>query len=297
MTGAGRLQRTASAVLVWALLVAAMGVVIALLWTDRRSPIAAAPRPLPTPVPTFSAPAPPAATAPTVEPAATTPPTAVAGAQVAPEPADPANDTGGDSAPTTPASAEPSTPLAAAGEVTAPAVAVSCRADLALEDSPDAPYSFLCLAGAAPISWPNSTIRLFTSNLTPAQTIALPVALAQWQSQAHFDVTLVNTADAANVVLTSAALSNNEDGYTSMHYVCEATCSYDHADVRLTSTAELTKSSWIATILHELGHVAGLNHVARHSEVMYPQIDSNAPVSYGSGDLAGFRALEAVRAA
>jgi hypothetical protein len=107
---------------------------------------------------------------------------------------------------------------------------------------------------------------------------------------------MVTSASAANVVLTSAALSNNEDGYTSMHYVCVATCSYDHADVRLTSTAQLTKTSWIATILHEFGHVAGLNHVARHSEVMYPEIDSSAPAVYGSGDVAGFRALEAVRA-
>jgi predicted Zn-dependent protease len=67
--------------------------------------------------------------------------------------------------------------------------------------------------------------------------------------------------------------------------------------VRLTSTTQLTKTSWIATILHELGHVAGLNHVARRSEVMYPEIDAGSPVAYGSGDLAGFGALQAVRSA
>jgi len=172
-----------------------------------------------------------------------------------------------------------------------------CSPDLALDASPDAPFSFLCTTGATPVSWPTSSIRLFTSNLSAPQMLALPVALAQWRSQAHFDVTMVSSESDANVVLTSAALSNNEDGYTSMHYVCADTCAYDRADVRLASNAQLTKTSWSTTILHELGHVAGLNHVARHSEVMYPEINATAPVVYGSGDLAGFQALEAVRSA
>ena len=289
MTGAGRLQRTVSAVLVWALLVAAVGVVVALLWHQTPRPSAAprsrSPSTIPAAVPRVETPEP----APASQPAATTPLTAVAPARVAPEPsAEPEPSENSDPTP-------PGPPTTVAGSVSAPAVAVSCHADLALQDSPDAPYSFLCTSGTTPVSWPDNTIRLFTTGLTPAQNLALPVALAQWQSQAHFQVTIVNTAEAANVVVTSAALSNNEDGYTSMHYVCEAACAYDHADVRLTSSAQLTKTSWVTTILHELGHVAGLNHVARHSEVMYPQIESNAPVAYGSGDVAGFRALEAGR--
>jgi hypothetical protein len=287
MTGAGRLRRTVSAVLVWALIVAAIGTLLALRG-DHGSPTATAPATSRgTATATTATPAP--AVHPAPEPAGATPPTAVAPALVAQEPSD-ATD-----APTVADAPSAGPPTTVGGQVGAPAVSASCRPDLALSASPDAPFSFLCMAGAKPLSWPNNTIRLFSSNLTPAQNVALPLALAQWQSQAHFDVTLVTSATAANVVLTSAALSNDEDGYTSMHYVCEATCSYDHADVRLTSTAQLTKTSWIATILHELGHVAGLNHVARHSEVMYPEIDPNAPVAYGSGDVSGFRALEAVR--
>ncbi|HEX4821936.1 MAG TPA: matrixin family metalloprotease [Acidimicrobiales bacterium] len=283
MTGAGRLRRTASAVLVWAVLVALVALFLTLRGDGAHRPTAIAPaQPHDSPATTVDAPH--------VAPAPTTPPTAVAPARVAPEPS-----------PEPEPSAPPPTAVApsttSAGMVSAPALAATCSPDLALEASPDAPYSFLCTTGTTPISWPNSTIRLFTSNLTAAQTTALPIALAQWQSQAHFDVTIVSAQAQANVVLTSAALSNNEDGYTSMHYVCAATCAYDHADVRLTSTAQLTKTSWITTILHELGHVAGLNHVARHSEVMYPEINTNAPVTYGSGDLAGFHVLEATRSA
>jgi hypothetical protein len=283
MTGAGRLRRTAGAVLVFALLVAAAGTVIALQRDHHRDPSAAAPARSPAATTTAPAPAVP-------EPPSAPAPTAVAGAHLAPA-TSAAPDSG--EAPSPPPSELPRI----AGEVTAPAVAVSCRPDLALAASPDAPFSFLCTAGTTPVSWPNDTIRLFTSGLTPAQTAALPAAVAQWQSQARFDVTLVTSVSDANVVLTNAALSNNEDGYTSMHYMCEARCAYDHADVRLTSTAQLTKASWIATILHELGHVAGLNHVTRISEVMYPEIDAGSPVVYGSGDLAGFRELQAVRSA
>src|SRR3954454_20909471 len=259
MTGAGRLRRTVSAVLVWALIVAAIGTLLALQGDHGPAPTATAPPQSPSTA-TATADAPNPTVPPAPDPAATTPPTAVAPALVAAEPSD---QTGAATVAGAPPAAPPTT---IGGEVGAPALSASCRPDLALSASPDAPFSFLCTTGATPLSWPNNTIRLFSSNLTPAQNLALPVALAQWQSTAHFDVTMVPSASAANVVLTSAALSNNEDGYTSMHYVCAATCSYDRADVRLTSTAQLTKTSWIATILHELGHVAGLNHVARHSE-------------------------------
>ena len=179
--------------------------------------------------------------------------------------------------------------------MSAPAVAVVCHPDLSLEHAADAPYSFLCMRGTTPISWPSDAIRLYTEGLTPPQTAALSIALAQWQQRARFTVTRVDAAAAADVVMTGAELANDEDGYTSLHYVCTSTCAYDHADVQLASNTALTKTTWIATILHELGHVAGLNHVARHSEVMYPEIDAESPAVYGAGDLAGFEELTKVR--
>jgi hypothetical protein len=42
-------------------------------------------------------------------------------------------------------------------------------------------------------------------------------------------------------------------------------------------------------LMHELGHVVGLGHVASESEAMYPSVRGIA--QYGSGDLAGFAAV------
>lgn len=42
-------------------------------------------------------------------------------------------------------------------------------------------------------------------------------------------------------------------------------------------------------LMHELGHVVGLGHVASTSEAMYPSVRGIA--AYGSGDLAGFAAV------
>ena len=273
--------------LMWAVVVGVLGIAHV---------IGASPRsePRPVAVPATTAPRPAAAPSSTVvvfgSPPPTVSPSAGAGAGSRPAPSE--SPSGSATAP----EAAPSPPVAA-GNVSAPALAVSCHPDVSLAASPDAPYSFLCLRGTTPISWPSDSIRLFTAGLTPQQTAALPVALAQWQQQARFTVTRVDSAAAANVVMIGATLTSNEDGYTSMHYVCAANCAFDHADVRLASNVTLTKTSWVATILHELGHVAGLNHVARHSEVMYPEIDAESPVTYGSGDLAGLQALEKVRPA
>ena len=287
-----RTRRRARAIVVWAMLEIALGVVGLLVKADRRSPHAESPPPTATRA---------AATSPstTVVVTGTSAPPASAAAPAVP--AGPAAGAASDAGPTNPGAAEPAAepatvpPPSSSGTVAAPAIAVACHPDLSLEASPDAPFNFLCLRGTTPVSWATDSIRLFTTGLTPAQTAALPVALAQWERDARFTVSLVSAPAQANVVMTGVALTNNEDGYTSMHYICTSTCVYDHADVRLAADAELTKTSWVATILHELGHVAGLNHVARHSEVMYPQIDGESPASYGSGDLAGFQALEAVR--
>ena len=289
----GRLDRThrrARAVLLWAVLEVALAVIGLLVKADRDAP---APRPA------AGAAARPAASAPstTVVVTGTPPPSSAPAAPTTAPPAgrDASSDPG--AAASAPAPPPTTAPVPTDGVVSAPAVAVSCHPDVSLEASPDAPYSFLCTRGTTPISWPSDSIRLFTQGLTPAQTAALPLAIAQWESNGRFNVALVNALADANVVMTGAPLDSNEDGYTSMHYVCAAKCVYDHADVQLATNAELTKTSWVSTILHELGHVAGLNHVARHSEVMYPEIDADSPAAYGSGDLAGLQELQKVRSA
>jgi hypothetical protein len=44
-------------------------------------------------------------------------------------------------------------------------------------------------------------------------------------------------------------------------------------------------------LMHELGHVMGLNHVSKSSQVMYPTIRRHSVSAYASGDRAGLRRL------
>jgi hypothetical protein len=44
-------------------------------------------------------------------------------------------------------------------------------------------------------------------------------------------------------------------------------------------------------LLHELGHVVGLNHVTSRKQVMYPTIQTSGSSTYSAGDRAGLRKL------
>jgi hypothetical protein len=173
---------------------------------------------------------------------------------------------------------------------------VICNSDLRLAESPDAPYNFFCLQGGVPLTWRNDDIRLYTTGLTPEQTSALQVALPQWEARGRFTVTMAASADNANLTISPGVLENSEDGYAAVHYACEAICAFDHVDVQLSSTRKLTKPLWITTILHELGHAAGLNHVRRSTQIMYPELGLRSPVAYGAGDVAGLQELARRRA-
>jgi hypothetical protein len=48
-----------------------------------------------------------------------------------------------------------------------------------------------------------------------------------------------------------------------------------------------------ALLLHELGHVVGINHTGDASQVMYPTLRSSTLGSFGAGDLAGLKAVGA----
>jgi hypothetical protein len=48
--------------------------------------------------------------------------------------------------------------------------------------------------------------------------------------------------------------------------------------------------TWGKVVLHELGHVLGLDHVVDPAQVMHPSLVSS-PAAWGAGDLAGLRLL------
>jgi predicted Zn-dependent protease len=151
------------------------------------------------------------------------------------------------------------------------------------------------MRGGVPVTWPNDRISLYTSGLTPEQSSALEVALPQWEAQGRFTVTTVDLPANANLTISSKGFNNGEDGRALVHYVCLTTCAFDHVDIQLSSAPELTKPLWVTTILHELGHAAGLNHVSRKTQVMYPELDLLSPIAYADGDLAGLQELARIR--
>lgn len=211
-----------------------------------------------------------------------------------------------------PAGAAPST--GKGGSVTSPsgapggpapsgaAAPVSCRTDLPLAQSPDAPYSFLCTQGGVPLSWSTNHLVIYKSGLSLLQGTSLTVAIVDFQLVSHFQVSFTTVPADANVTITTAPLGVGqpgyvEDGYTTVSYRCAPRCSYYSAAVELSSTAQLLQTDWISTLLHELGHVAGLNHVSRQGQVMYPYLTALSPVVYASGDSEGLSVLASERGA
>ena len=179
---------------------------------------------------------------------------------------------------------------------------VQCQTNLPLAQAPDAPYDFLCQQGGVAVTWSTNHIVIWTSGLTLLQSSSLAVALVQWELDARFTVSFTSVRADANVVITGAPLASGspgyvEDGYTTVSYRCAPRCAYDSAAVELSTSAQLLQTDWISTILHELGHVAGLNHVSRPGEVMYPYLTALSPALYATGDVAGLSVLAAERGA
>lgn len=109
-----------------------------------------------------------------------------------------------------------------------------------------------------------------------------PVLIA-WAPVAETDVSM---SDSDRAVAIPVAVGNSaHDVFVSGQIVL-------NADKKLPSGFGDRHASWGATVLHELGHLVGLDHVEDPRELMfaYPGF---GPVEFGPGDLAGLAAVGA----
>ena len=60
-----------------------------------------------------------------------------------------------------------------------------------------------------------------------------------------------------------------------------------------TAVKRLSASQKRTLYLHELGHVMGLQHTSKRSQLMYPSLNSSTPSHFAAGDRAGAHAARA----
>jgi hypothetical protein len=189
-------------------------------------------------------------------------------------------------------------PVAAQGR-TASATGASARAYPGLVTCPDtsvpssSPYAWQCKhADGTPVRWSTNAITVWVNGLTPTQTIALLAAEAQWTPHTEISFVPAPSASAAQVVITEVEnldalpdLGPNvvEYAVTEVH---QTGGYYDHATMQVANVPFLDADTWLDTLLHELGHVAGLSHVLAPDQIMR-RVVGLPQTSYGDGDIAG----------
>jgi hypothetical protein len=155
------------------------------------------------------------------------------------------------------------------------------------------PYAWQCThADGTPVRWSTNAITVWVDGLTPTQTTALVAAEAQWTPHTEISFVPAPSASAAQVVITEVEsldalpdLGPNvvEYAVTEVH---QTGGYYDHATMQVANAPFLDADTWLDTLLHELGHVAGLAHVLSPDQIMR-RVVGLPQTSYGDGDIAG----------
>jgi hypothetical protein len=154
-------------------------------------------------------------------------------------------------------------------------------------------YAFECThADGSPVRWSSNTIKVWADGLTPMQTAALEQAEGEWSPHTGIVLVPAPSASAAQVLLTEVPTLDAlpdlgsdvvEYAVTDVH---QTGGYYDRATVQVANAALLDAATWVDTMLHELGHVAGLAHVVDTNQIMR-RVVGVPQTSYGDGDVAG----------
>ena len=154
------------------------------------------------------------------------------------------------------------------------------------------PYVWECShADGTPVRWRTATITMWTDGLSAQQMTALRAAQSQWTQHTGISLVPASSSSSAQLLLTEVPTLDVlpdlgadvvEYAVTDVH---QTGGYYDHATVQV-ANASLGADTWLDTLLHELGHVAGLGHVLDNNQIMRRVV--GAPqTSYGDGDVSG----------
>jgi len=154
------------------------------------------------------------------------------------------------------------------------------------------PYVWECShSDGTPVRWRAATITVWTDGLSVQQVTALHAAQSEWTQHTGISLVPASSASSAQVLLTEVPTLDAlpdlgadvvEYAVTDVH---QTDGYYDHATVRV-ANASLGGDTWLDTMLHELGHVAGLGHVLDNDQIMR-RVVGVPQTSYGDGDVAG----------
>lgn len=123
-----------------------------------------------------------------------------------------------------------------------------------------------------------------TSKWLPTSTAGIRPVLIGWTDGAHSDLLRGRPAAVLGVTRT-AYFGGTVDG-VAVGATKAAVIALDRTD-KLPLTGAV---SWKTTLLHELGHAMGLDHVGNGSQIMYPVLGRRL-VDFNTGDRAGLARL------